>query len=185
MSYYQLLFPIYQWAAKRMCLDCQPFIKKGSKILDLGCGSAIVAKNFQDFFQAEVIGVDIRDRRIFKIPFQIIDGFHLPFPEKYFDLVLISYVLHHSGDPIAILKEAKRVSKKIIIYEDLPEDILSKIYCQLHGLTFNKLFQENNNVSFRAAKEWEEIFQKIGLTIIFKKRINNFPIKKELYILGA
>jgi len=89
-----------------------------------------------------VIGVDIKDKRVVNIPFQIIDGKNLPFPEKSFDLVLINYVLHHSGDPVAILKEAKRVSKKIIIYEDLPEDILSKIFCQFHSLTFNIFFKK-------------------------------------------
>jgi len=183
--YYRIFSPIYQWAAQKMCFHCQDFIPKGGKILDLGCGSGIVAKAFQDFFQAKVVGVDIEDRRIFYIPFEIIDGKILPFPEKSFDTVLINYVLHHSDDPTALLEEAKRVSKKIIIYEDLPEDFLSKIYCKFHDLTFNKFFQKNNNTSFKAGKEWEEIFQKTGLTIIFKKKINNFPVKKELYILGS
>jgi len=166
-----------------MCLDCQSFIEKGGKLLDLGCGSGIVAKAFQDFFEAKVVGVDIKDQRISYIPFEIINGKKLPFPEKSFDAVLINYVLHHSNDPIALLEEAKRVSKKIIIYEDLPEGILSKIYCQFHSLTFNKLFQGGNNASFKTGREWEEIFQKTGLRIIFKKKIDNFPTKKELFIL--
>ena len=183
--YYRLFSPIYQWAAKKMCFQCQDFIEKGEKILDLGCGSAIVAKAFQNFFQAKVIGVDIKDQRVFDIPFEIINGRELPFPEKSFDTVLINYVLHHSQEPEALLKEAKRVAKKIIIYEDLPENLFSKIYCKIHGFTFNKFFQKNNNLSFKTAKEWEEIFQKLGLAIIFKKKINNFPVKKELYVLGA
>ena len=181
--YYQIFSPIYQWAAQKMCQDCQPFIPTGGKILDLGCGSGIVAKAFQGFFKAKVIGVDIKDRRVFYIPLKIINGKTLPFPEKSFDTVLINYVLHHSDDPVALLKEAKRVSKKIIIYEDLPENLLSKIYCQLHGLTFNKFFQENNSAIFKTGEEWEETFQKAGLTIIFKKKINNFSVKKALYIL--
>lgn len=168
-----------------MCLDCQNFIPKGAKLLDLGCGSGIVAKAFQDFFQAKVVGVDIKDQRILYIPLEIINGKTLPFPEKSFDAVLISYVLHHSDDPVALLKEAKRVGREIIIYEDLPEDFLAKIYCKIHGLTFNKFFQKGNNASFKTSREWEEIFQKMGLRIIFKKKINNFPVKKELYVLGV
>lgn len=168
-----------------MCLDCQNFIKKGEKILDLGCGSGIVAKAFQDFFQAKVIGVDINDKRVVNIPFQIIDGENLPFKENEFDICFISYVLHHSKNPEKLLKEAKRVAKKIIIYEDLPENFFSKIYCKLHSLTYNKFFQKSNNVSFKTGKEWEEIFQKLGFNIIFKKKINNFPVKKELFVLAA
>ncbi len=185
VNYYRIFSKIYERAAQRMARDCVDFIKKGSKILDLGCGSGIVAKVFKDFFQAEMIGVDIKDQRIFNIPFEIIDGKTLPFPEKSFDVVLINYVLHHSEDPEALLKEAKRVAKKIIISEDLPEDILSKIYCKFHGLTYNKFFQKNNLTSFKTGKEWEEIFKKIGINLIFKKKINNFPVKKELYVLDA
>jgi len=183
--YYRVFSKIYERAAQKMCLECQDFIEKGSKILDLGCGPGIVGKTLQDFFQTEVIGVDIKDKRIFPIPFEIIDGYQLPFPENSFDVVFISYVLHHSSNPLSLLKEAKRVSdKKIIIYEDLPEGFLSKLICWLHNLTFNRFFQHQNTLPFfKSEKEWEKIFQEIGLNIFFKKRINNFPIKKELFIL--
>jgi len=186
MSYYRIFSKAYQGAAQRMCLDCQDFIQKGSKILDLGCGSGIAGKSFQKFFQAEVIGVDIKDNRIYPIPFELIDGKKLPFPEKSFDVVLINYVLHHSGDSILLLKEAKRVAKdKIVIYEDLPEDLLSRIICKIHGISFDKIFKNQNQTSFKFEREWEEAFKKIGLNTIFKKRINNFPVKKELFICRA
>jgi len=185
MNYYRIFSKIYRGAARHMCLACQPYIKKGSKILDLGCGSAIIGKTFQDFFKAEILGIDIVDKRVEKISFQIYDGKNIPFPENSFDLVLINYVLHHSQDPIALLKEAKRVSKKIIIFEDLPEGFFSKIYCKLHQLSFDKLFGNSSKTSFKTEKNWEKIFKEVGLNIIFKKRINNFPVKKELFVLGV
>ena len=204
-----------------MCLDCQDFIKKGSKILDWGCGTAIVGKTFQDFFQAELFGVDVQDVRTVKIPFKITDGKSLSFPENSFDVVLINYVLHHSEDPVSVLKEAKRVARdKIVIYEDLPEDILSKLICQLHGISFDNFFGNPTKTSFKtelpkeakvkkrvklssplhpslrlgqvkmrtkfsfaSEREWEKIFKELRLNIIFKKRVNNFPVKKELFIL--
>ncbi len=169
-----------------MCLDCQDFIEKGEKILDLGCGSGIVAKAFQDFFQADVIGVDIKDQRIFYIPFEITNGKSLPFPEKYFDTVLINFVLHHTENPSALLREAKRVSRdKIIIFEDLPEGFLSKIICKIHGISFNKIFGNSSKTSFKKEKDWGKIFNELGLNIIFKQRRYNFPVKKELFVLGV
>ena len=184
MSFHRIFSKIYERAAKKMCLDCQGFIKKGSKILDWGCGTAIVGKTFQDFFQAELFGVDVQDVRTVKIPFKITDGKSLSFPENSFDVVLINYVLHHSEDPISVLKEAKRVARdKIVIYEDLPEDILSKLICQLHGISFDNFFGNPTKTSFKSEREWEKIFKELRLNIIFKKRINNFPAKKELFVL--
>jgi len=184
--YYRVFSKIYELAAKRMCSKCADFIAQGSKILDLGCGSAIVGKVFQDFFQAKIIGVDIRDYRVVNIPFQIFDGKNLPFPDDCFDTVLINYVLHHSKDPIALLKEAKRVARdKIIIHEDLLNGPFSSLICKIHGFSFAKFIGDSNKISFKSEKEWEKIFKELGLNIIFKKRINNFPIKKELFVLGA
>jgi ubiquinone/menaquinone biosynthesis C-methylase UbiE len=186
MNYYRLFSKVYQRAAQKMCLDCQGFIQKGSKILDLGCGSGIVAKNFEDFFRARVVGVDIRDRRVFPIPFQIINGKNLPFPDNSFDAVLISYVLHHSKDPLSLLKEAKRVSEKIIIYEDLPpEDFLSNVICKIHDLTFDRFFQHQKvQVSFKSEEEWEKIFNSLNLSIFHKKRIKSlYPVKKIQFVL--
>lgn len=171
--------------AKQMCLDCQGFIKEDSKILDLGCGSAIAAKHFQDFFKAKVIGVDIRDNRLVPIPFQIFDGKNLPFDDNYFDLVLINFVLHHCPSVEELLKEAKRVSKKIIIFEDLPEGILSNLRCKIHKITF---LGGKKTFNFKTKKEWQKIFEKLGLKIIAQKRVFTKlsffdPVKKILFVL--
>lgn len=169
-----------------MCFDCKDFIEEGSNILDLGCGSGIVADEFGKFFKAKIVGADIKDQRVKKIPFAIIDGFHLPFPQDFFDVVLINYVLHHTKDPTSLLEEAKRVSKeKIIIYEDLPEGFLSKLICQLHYFSYNFLFQKSreSKINFRDDKNWKDVFNDIKLKLVFEKEISSFPIKKKLFIL--
>lgn len=184
MLFYRIFSKIYEQAAKKMCLECQSFIKKGSRILDLGCGCGIAGETFKKFFQAEILGIDVKDYRILPLPFRLYDGFHLPFPDGSFDAVLINYVLHHSEDQTALLKEAKRVVRdKIIIYEDLLDGFLSGFICKLHGASFAK-FVVRTKFSFASEKEWEKIFEEIGLNIVFKKKVNNFPVKKQLFILG-
>ncbi len=169
-----------------MCKDCQSFIKKGSKILDLGCGSGIAAENFQDFFDAKVIGADIKDNRVLDIPFEIIDGKNLPFRNLTFDVVLINYVLHHSQNPERLLKEAKRVSKKIIIYEDLPEGMLSKLRCKFHQITF--FGGERRKLHFKTRDEWKKLFEKLDLKVVAEKRVFTKldwldPVKRILFVL--
>jgi len=171
--------------AKQMCLDCQGFIKEGSKILDLGCGSGIAAREFQDFFKAKVIGIDIRDNRLVPIPFQIFDGKNLPFENDSFDIVLINYVLHHCEDPETLLREAKRVAKRIIIFEDLPEGFLAKLRCQIHQITF---FGGKRTFNFKKREEWKKIFEKLGLKIIAQNQVFTKlswldPVKRILFVL--
>ena len=185
--WYRLLVPFYKKAARKMCRECRDFIEKKSKILDLGCGSAIVAKEFGDFFEAEVSGVDIDDKRVYPIPFKIIDGRLLPFPRNSFDVILISYVLHHSGDPVSLLSQAEKLAPKIIIYEDIPEGFFSKILCKIHGSSFGVLFQEKKQkTNFKTISQWQEIFKDLRLRLIYKKIFRGplvYPVKKALFVL--
>jgi len=186
MNYYRIFSKIYEMGTKQMCRDCRDFIEKGSKILDLGCGSGIATKEFGDFFEAKIMGVDIRDNRIVDIPFQIIDGKNLPFSDDSFDVTLINYVLHHSQNPERLLREAKRVSREIIIFEDLPEGTFSKLRCKLHQITF--FGGERKNFHFKTKKEWQDLFDKLGLRIIAQKRVFTKldwlnPVKRILFVL--
>jgi len=186
MRFHRIFKGFYEKAAHKMCQDCEQFIKQESKILDIGCGSAIVANTFQNFFDTEIIGVDVVDRRLFPIALSLINGKKLPFPSKSFDNVLIAYTLHHSKDPIFLLKEAIRVCKgKIFIYEDLPEGLLSKVFCKIHGFSFDRLFGNKNKTTFKTEEEWQEVFNALKLKLIFDKQVSyDFdPVKKKLFVL--
>jgi len=158
-----------------MCLECFDFIKEGDKILDFGCGSAIVSQTFKDYFKADVLGVDVEDKRVFPIPFKRIgdmESGQLPFGDLSFDVVLISYVLHHTKNPKAVLKEVQRVAKRIIIYEDLPQGLFSRLRCWFHELSYRAFFQKTNyRFSFKTEKEWKELFNELGLKVIAQKRV--------------
>ncbi len=184
--FYRIFSKIYELSAKKMCRECSYFIKKGSVILDLGCGSGIVADVFKNYFGAQIEGVDIIDKRVAKIPFRLYDGKNLPFADNSFDAVLINYVLHHCETPLRVLNEAKRVAKgKIIIYEDLPENIFSKLVCKLHGKSFNFLFRnDKESCNFKKDAEWKEVFENLGLKLIFEKRIWPISIRKlKIFVL--
>jgi ubiquinone/menaquinone biosynthesis C-methylase UbiE len=189
MIFHQVFSKFYNMAAERMSLDCTDFIKEGDKILDLGCGTGIVAKNFGDFFGTEVLGVDIEDKRQVSIPFKMIDGKSLPFEDLSFDVVLISYVLHHARDPVALLKEAERVAKRIIIYEDLPEGFFSRLRCIFHQVSYNIFFQHNfQKFNFKTKTEWESLFKSLGLKIIIQKPVSTpfdwfDPVNRILFVL--
>jgi len=188
MNHYAVFRKFYRDAGKRMCQDCEDFVENGSKILDLGCGSAIAGREFQKYFRADLIGIDVKDQMVEQIPFKIFDGINIPFPDNYFDYVLIGYVLHHAKDSISLLKESKRVVKKrILIYEDLISGFLSEMICGIHGATFSYLFQDKKgSANFRKQTEWEKIFKGLKLKLIFEKKVSSIlnPVEKKLFVLN-
>ena len=171
-----------------MCKDCEKHISFDSQILDLGCGSGIIGHEFAKFFNSELLGLDIIDNRIIPVPFLKMEGNDLSFlGNDTYDVVLIAFVLHHCQNPIELLKEAKRVSRgTIVLYENLNQGLLSRLFCFLHGVSFACLFQNNSNRGkFFSDAEWRKIFDDSGLEILFSKKVSSRfnPMKEQLYIL--
>jgi ubiquinone/menaquinone biosynthesis C-methylase UbiE len=189
--YYQIRSNSLKRSSKIMCHDCQDYIPKGVKIIDIGCGSGIIGKAFSDVFEATVIGADIRDDRVVDLSFQIVDGGKLPFEDNEFDVCLISYVLHHVEDASLLLQEAKRICKgKIVIYEDLPEGLSAIYRCHIHLILTNLLLLDIShwNFGFKTQREWETLFKNLGLRISAKKNVYKRsdwidPVKRILFVL--
>lgn len=184
----RIISPVLNNMAKARCRECEPFIKKGFRVLDLGCGTGIVGLAIKNYFQAEVLGADVADQRTVDIPFQLINGKTLPFPDNSFDVVYIAHVLHHTKNHLDLLKESKRISKnKIIIYEDLPEGYLSNLFCQIHGFLFNIIGMFNREKTyFKQEERWMEIFNSLGLQVVRKEKlkVNSFyPIRYIQFVL--
>jgi ubiquinone/menaquinone biosynthesis C-methylase UbiE len=177
MNFYSFFSGIYQKATHKMCEECSDFIKQGDKILDFGCGPAISSKSFKDYFNADIVGADIEDNRIFSIPFQMIGDLEiekLPFNDLSFDVVLVSYVLHHTKNPKVILKEVSRVAKRVIVYEDLPQGWFSKMRCWFHEFTYSNFIQKTDHCfSFKTEKEWKKLFDELRLKIIGQKKVTS------------
>ncbi|MBI2625992.1 MAG: class I SAM-dependent methyltransferase [Candidatus Nealsonbacteria bacterium] len=190
ISYYRFTSWISEKFFKNILKEeCEPFIKDGARIIDIGCGSGTAAKLFKDFFKAEVMGVDVKDNRIYPVPFKLIDGRNLPFNDSYFDIALIICVLHHIEDFQVLLGEAKRVAKTIIIYEDIPEGFFSKLVCSIHIFfsSRNMLYPSVSNLhSFKTRQQWRDIFNSLGLSVISEKRMKRpFLFKQFQFVLQS
>lgn len=185
---YRLFKSFYRYEAKKMCNDFKKYISLGDKVLDLGCGSGIVAKQIEKTFKTKVEGLDIVDMRVVDVSLKIYDGEDLSFiSDNEFDVILISYVLHHTGDLESILKQARRITKKhIIVYEDLNEGFLGKIYCYFHGRLYDLFFLKNSiPAKFYNEQEWNNIFKKLGLKLVYSKDKKYFfnPVKRKMFVL--
>lgn len=88
-----------------------------STILDLGCGNGAYTVEFMKHTN-RIVGLDISAHMLFGNPWKKIlmgNAEKLPFGDGSFDIIFSANLFHHCPNPMNILKEMKRVSKKYII----------------------------------------------------------------------
>lgn len=104
-------------AALTRCLA--PLLPAGATVLDVGCGDGTIdSLILQARPDVTIEGVDVLLRPTTKIPVSKFDGRVLPRPDKSADVVMFVDVLHHTLDPLALLSEAKRVARKMVLLKD-------------------------------------------------------------------
>jgi ubiquinone/menaquinone biosynthesis C-methylase UbiE len=101
-----------------------------NKVLEVGAGDGSIlkllsAQNFAPEYHAVEIsgsGVEyILSRNIVNLKSaQVFDGYHLPFADDSFDLIILSHVLEHVEHERMLLREIKRVAKMFVI--EVPRD---------------------------------------------------------------
>ena len=126
----------YRDRAKKYDAEEQPFTHQGiflasllkriehfngnQMLLDFGVGTGAATCILGDTFPlSEIHGIDVSNEmlQIAKLKYprarlKVFDGIKIPFPDNYFDGVLISSVLHHIKDYKTILCEITRVCKE-------------------------------------------------------------------------
>jgi SAM-dependent methyltransferase len=88
--------------------------------LDVGCGPGFTIKEFNDAYQFNCVGVDsdqkmLQSARALELEVAQSDAHKLPFQDSSFDLVHCTFTLMWLSDPISVLREMKRVSKKWVV----------------------------------------------------------------------
>ncbi len=160
-----------------------------ARVLDVGCGNGYLAKLLTDTKKARVTCVDVDDFNQTDLPTVIFDGLNLPFKDREFDIVILSFVLHHSRFPEELLGEAARVCRgKILVYEDEAirggEDLMASVHQNVYGL----LSGQSSKVTYHSIAGWQEIFDKHGLDILEQREdwgVGSFfiPLKRAVFVL--
>lgn len=190
------------------------YIKKGDKVLDLGCGNGrfvnVIKEKGGNYFGTDVSEklVETAKKLYPNEKFQATEPLKLPFSNGYFDIIYSIAVFHHIPSKdfrIEFLKEAKRALKPdgfLILTVWKPKDkqerflrakfLLKKIFGLSHGLDFRDViepwFGKNKGERYFhcfSQKELANLSKKAGFEIIKSGIIKNEKGNRQnLYIVA-
>lgn len=115
--------PVYRSRLRGLVPMIAKHLRPGDRLLDVGCGSGLLAAALAEHRpDVTVHGVETNVRPDAAVEVTAYDGRTLPFPDGAFDAVLVADVLHHDPNPVAVLAECRRVTRRLVIVKDHKPD---------------------------------------------------------------
>ena len=98
-------------------------LPRDASVLDVGCGDGLLASIVQrQRPDLRIEGIDVLVRDGTRVPVKAFDGRRIPLEDRGVDHVLFVDVLHHTLDPMILLREAGRVARSSVVIKDHAAD---------------------------------------------------------------
>ena len=136
-----------------------------STVMDVGSGdgglaAAIIARKPTLRFK----GIDTLVRENTGIPVEKFDGRTIPSANDTSDYVLFSDVLHHTEDPMILLREAARVARKgLMIKDHLVRGLLARPTLRFMDEVGNRRFGVKLPHNYWSPEQWDAAFEELSL----------------------
>lgn len=159
------------------------YLPPSSKILDIGGGWGFYSAPLRNRGHASVV-LDVVSPGYQKAPVIIYNGQEpIPFEDNSFDVSLLVTVLHHMEDPVAVIREALRVTRKrLIVVEDVYHHALGRIWTKWRDQIFNFEYWGHPG-QFKTKEEWLKLFGCFNLKCVHHE--NHYTWLSGLRILNA
>jgi SAM-dependent methyltransferase len=149
-----------------------------ASVLDVGCGDGSLAKLIQDLRpDVRMRGIDVLVRPQTAIPVEPFDGTHICATDGSYDVVMFVDVLHHTNDPLVLLREARRVARHSVLLKDHTRNGL------LAGPTLRFMDSVGNArhgvalpYKYWRREQWQTAFRELGLQVeVWQQKLGLYP----------
>lgn len=140
-------------------------IDRPGKLLDVGCGDGTVAALIcQKVAGLTADGIDVMARPSCVIPMKVYDGAVFPCAAQSYDYVLFTDVLHHTPDPLILLREAQRVARRAILVKDhLRESAWDDLILRFMDWVGNRPHGVVLPYNYWSERQWRYAWSRLGL----------------------
>lgn len=159
------VFSIWRADARRKLALIRDWLSKADNILEIGSGPGSVLREFRAAGYT-VEGLDVIDGSYSAdLKPALYDGTQMPYASTEFDTALLLTVLHHTENPDAVLSEAARIARRVIIIEDVYSSAWQRKYTKLADSITNLEFFGHPH-SNRSDREWKDTFERLNLHLL-------------------
>lgn len=147
-------------------------IPRDHSVLDVGCGDGLVdSLIIERRPDLMLTGVDVLARPGARIPVAAFDGQRLPFSDRSCDTVMFCDVLHHTADPLAMLREGARVARHSIVIKDhIVKGLLARPTLRIMDLVGNAPHGVAVPSNYFTERQWDDAYRSCGLTVVEDRR---------------
>ncbi len=165
-----------------------PFLK-GESVLDLGAGDGLLGETILRKTSKKVILYDIIDYNYSSLPMNIYpENGTIELPDNSIDTTILYTVLHHASNPLHVLDEAIRVTKKrIIIVEGFVDTKYHYLFNSFFDWFLNRVAKDEDvpiPLNYLSTIGWTNLFTKKSLKLNKKIFLGvDEPVAPEYHML--
>lgn len=147
----------------------------GPTVLEIGCGTAHFAAALAGAGY-RAFGVDparpMLARARERVPVACADGLRLPFADGAVDAAVLAFVLELVGDPVALLREARRVARRRVVVLTLTSRSWLGLRRRVSGRLGNPIF---SRVTYRSRARVLALAREAGAEVEFLRSVLFLP----------